>query len=176
MGQTEQLLLALHSRFGDARGDKGPGHQDHPFSSVRLRRTLHLHVAHSRRTSDLPSLQLHQDGAVRWRQTESTSGHPGRRAHQQLSRDRSQGQTHRTATASATAARPSGADPEGAELPTVSRGEVPDDQREHKPASPVVVHRSNADPAHHRSLANETSQELLRGQETGLDFGFITET
>lgn len=42
---------------------------DHLVSSVRLRRTVHLHLSHTGRTSDLPSLQLHQDGSVCRRET-----------------------------------------------------------------------------------------------------------
>lgn len=121
---------------------------------------------------------------------ESPSGHSGGRTHQQLPWNRSEGQVDWAAAASATAAGPGGADPERAELPegpwehrcifvlspllslssvyAVSRGAFSHDEWEHQPACPVVVHRSDAHPRHHRHLADETSKELLRGQETGV--------
>uniref|UniRef100_A0A4W6G4M8 Transmembrane p24 trafficking protein 9 n=1 Tax=Lates calcarifer TaxID=8187 RepID=A0A4W6G4M8_LATCA len=46
----------------------------------------------------------------------------------------------------------------------------PSDQREHQPAGPLVVHRPDPDPGGHRHLADETPQELLRGQEAGVTF------
>jgi len=45
---------------------------DHSVPSVWIRWTFHLHVPHTRRASDLPSLQLHQDGTVCWRKTGTT--------------------------------------------------------------------------------------------------------
>ncbi len=52
--------------------------------------------------------------------------------------------------------------------PTVPWGAFPYDEREHEPASSVVVYRSDHHPHHHRNLANETSQELLWGQKAGV--------
>lgn len=52
----------------------------------------------------------------------------------------------------------------------VPRGAVPSDEREHQPASPLVVHRADPHPCGHRHLADETPQELLRGQEAGVTF------
>lgn len=43
----------------------------------------------------------------------------------------------------------------------VSRGAVPHDEREHQPACPLVVHRSDAHPHRHRHLADEAPQKLL---------------
>lgn len=51
----------------------------------------------------------------------------------------------------------------------VSRGAFSHDEREHQPARPVVVHRPDAHPHRHWHLADEASQELLRGQEAGVD-------
>lgn len=42
---------------------------DHSVPSVWIRWTFHLHVPHPRRASDLPPLQLHQDGTVCWWKT-----------------------------------------------------------------------------------------------------------
>lgn len=53
-------------------------------------------------------------------------------------------------------------------FPTVPWGAFPYDEREHEPARSVVVYRSDHHPHHHRHLANETSQELLRGQKAGV--------
>jgi len=52
--------------------------------------------------------------------------------------------------------------------PSVPRGAFPSDQREHQPEGPVVVHRPDPDPGGHRHLADETPEELLRGQEAGV--------
>ena len=53
-------------------------------------------------------------------------------------------------------------------VPSVPWGAFPSDQREHQPARPLVVHRPDPDPRGHRHLADETPQELLRGQEAGV--------
>lgn len=37
--------------------------------AIRLRGPFHVHVPHTRWPSDLSSLQLHQNGSLRWRQT-----------------------------------------------------------------------------------------------------------
>lgn len=42
---------------------------DYPLPPVRLRRTVHLHLPHSWRASDLSAFQLHQDGSVCRRKT-----------------------------------------------------------------------------------------------------------
>lgn len=52
--------------------------------------------------------------------------------------------------------------------PTVSWGALSHDQREHEPASPLVVHRADTHSHCDGHLADETSQELLWGQETGV--------
>lgn len=46
-----------------------PTPPDYPFSTIWVRRTVHLHLPHSWRTSDLFTLQLHQDGSVCRRKT-----------------------------------------------------------------------------------------------------------
>lgn len=51
---------------------------------------------------------------------------------------------------------------------TVSRGAFSHDEREHQPACTLVVHYSDTHPYCHRHLADETPQELLWGQETGV--------
>lgn len=55
-----------------------------------------------------------------------------------------------------------------APVSSVPRGAFPSDEREHQPARPVVVHRPDPHPHRHRHLADEASQELLRGQEAGV--------
>lgn len=51
---------------------------------------------------------------------------------------------------------------------SVPGGAFPADQREHEPASPLVVHRSDHHTGGHRNLADEAPQELLRGQKAGV--------
>lgn len=60
--------------------------------------------------------------------------------------------------------------PSAVRLLSVPWGTFPSDQREHQPAGPLVVHRPDPHPGGHRHLADETSQELLRGQEAGVTF------
>ena len=50
----------------------------------------------------------------------------------------------------------------------VPRGALPSDQWEHEPESPVVVPGPDLHPRRHGRLANETSQVILRSQETRL--------
>ena len=50
----------------------------------------------------------------------------------------------------------------------VSRGAFPTDEWEYEPARPLVVTRTNLHSYHHGRMADETSQEILRGQEIGL--------
>ena len=46
-------------------------------------------------------------------------------------------------------------------LPTVARGTLPADQREHQPKGAVVVHPADPYPCGHRHLADAAPQELL---------------
>lgn len=168
VGQTGWLFSPIHPWFRHACGNQRSWCKDHPVPSVRLRWPFHLHVPHTRRASNLPPLQLHQDGSVYGGKTESPLGHSGWWTHQQLPRDRSQRQTVRAAAEGPTTSGPGGTDPERAELPALPWGAFPYDEREHEPASSVVVYRSDLHPHHHRHLADETPQELLWGQKAGV--------
>lgn len=53
---------------------------------------------------------------------------------------------------------------------SVSWGAFQTNLGEHQPASAMVVHSPNCHTSHHRILADEASQELLRGQETCIVF------
>ena len=50
----------------------------------------------------------------------------------------------------------------------VSRGAFPIDEWEYEPARPLVVARPNLHSNHHGRMADETSQEVFRGQEIGV--------
>jgi hypothetical protein len=53
-GAMSPNRAGLHPRVGGA------------VPAVWLRGPLHFHLPHARRPPDLPALQLHQDGALRW--------------------------------------------------------------------------------------------------------------
>lgn len=53
---------------------------------------------------------------------------------------------------------------------SVSWGAFQTNLREHQSASAMVVYSPNRHPSDHRILADEASQELLRGQETCIVF------
>ena len=54
---------------------------------------------------------------------------------------------------------------------SVPRGALPSDEREHEPARAVVVPGPDLHPHGHGRLADETPQELLRGQEARMTNG-----
>lgn len=56
---------------------------------------------------------------------------------------------------------------------SVSWGAFQTNLGEHQPASAMVVYSPNRHTSHHRILADEASQELLRGQETCIVFRIL---
>ena len=59
-------------------------------------------------------------------------------------------------------------------LPTVPRGTVPRDVREHQPARAVVEHWAGGHTRVYGLLANETSEELLRSQKISVKYIITT--
>lgn len=126
-----------------------------------------LHLTHTRRTRHLHVLQL--DGLVQWLTTPRSLGYPGRRACHRLRKRRPEGETHRAAAPHSSAAGSSRTDHERTKLPALPRRALPTDQREHQQARAVLVAGTNRRAARDGPVADETSQVVLRGEETRVE-------